>query len=53
LTKKELKAIEDAEFEALMGGVEAPKQDDKKKSEPAAEVGAGNSKNQKKKEKAK
>jgi hypothetical protein len=44
LTKKELKAIEDAEFEALMGGIETkPKEEEKKSDAPV--VGAGNSKN--------
>jgi hypothetical protein len=51
LTKKELKAIEDAEFEALMGDVKVTKEEEKKSDAPV--VGAGNSKNQKKKEKAK
>ena len=55
MTKKELKAKEDAEFEALMAGV--PQNDvaqpEESKKADAPKVGEGNSKNKKKKEKKK
>lgn len=54
LSKKEKKALEDAEFEALMAGVKienATKAEEKKEEAPKA--GDGNSKNKKKKAKAK
>ena len=54
LTKKELKALEDAEFEAALAGVTpttAPAEE--KKQEEAPKPGQGNSKNQAKKAKAK
>ena len=44
LTKKELKAIEDAEFEAALAGVTQAAPVEEKKEE-AAKVGEGNSKN--------
>ena len=55
MSKKEQKALEDAEFEALMSGVAVDTKKDESKTEKAGEVvvGDGNSKNKKKKEKAK
>lgn len=57
MSKKEQKALEDAEFEALMGGlaVETKPEEAKKATESnaAAAGGDGNAKNKKKKEKAK
>ena len=54
LSKKEKKALEDAEFEAMMAGItpESKKDDSEKKAE-APQVGEANAKNKKKKEKAK
>ena len=53
LSKKEQKAIEDAEFEAYMSGVAVEKKDDKTEKKAEVVVGDANSKNKKKKEKAK
>ena len=52
LSKKEKKAQEEAEFEALMGGMGEKKSDTKKVVEEE-KVGEGNAKNKKKKEKKK
>ena len=55
LSKKEKKALEDAEFEALLGGSK-PVQEETKESEKKdapAEAGSNNAKNKKKKEKKK
>jgi hypothetical protein len=53
LSKKEQKALEDAEFEALMSGVANTESKEEAKKQPEAVAGEGNSKNKKKKEKAK
>lgn len=55
LTKKQLKAQEDAEFEALMAGVPVAdaSKGESKQADAAPKAGEGNSKNKKKKEKKK
>jgi hypothetical protein len=53
LSKKEQKALEDAEFEKLMSGVAVEKKEDKSEKKEEVVVGDGNAKNKKKKEKAK
>ena len=53
LTKKEQKAKEDAEFEALMGGIAVKEDKTADKAESAPKVGDASAKNKKKKAKAK